>query len=231
MDSDAFINCGSSPLAGTKDKFIIYRKVVMFRSVCFLLLLCSFGAFAEDAPEVKFQNNQAQIPTELYTPEVAAAIAKAQAQNTLGGAVSSAETASKWVGVGREVGQAINEGLLATVDAADKFSKTNVGLFTMIMIAYSIIGGDVLGIAVGLVIFLVLTIVLVWSYWKNCTTRKILVSYDKTTKLKTWMVVNDLQESRTKYNTSGGVCPLSALRIFHGIAELVILIICGFIMF
>ncbi len=59
------------------------------------------------------------------------------------------EVVSKWIGVGKEVGIATREGLNAVVDTAEKFGSTKVGNFVMVMIAWRIIGKDVLGVILG----------------------------------------------------------------------------------
>lgn len=79
------------------------------------------------------------------------------------------ETYGNWVGVGKEVGIAIKEGLLAVVDVSEKFGDTKVGKFTMILIAYKIIGKDILRIAIGL-IFLVIFIAFMFRYYKTSFT-------------------------------------------------------------
>ena len=76
------------------------------------------------------------------------------------------ETYGNWVGVGKEVGIAIKEGLNAVVDVSEKFGNTKVGTFTMIMVAYKIIGKDILRIAIGLV-FLTIFIIFIWRYYKT----------------------------------------------------------------
>lgn len=79
------------------------------------------------------------------------------------------ETYGNWVGVGKEVGIAIKEGLLAVVDVSEKFGDTKVGKFTMILIAYKIIGKDLLRIAIGL-IFLTIFIIFMFRYYKTTFT-------------------------------------------------------------
>ena len=70
----------------------------------------------------------------------------------------------KWVGVGHEVGTAINEGLAAVTTNASAFAATPPGKLTMFLIAYKVIGHDVLGAAIGIPMLIVGTIIWIWSY-------------------------------------------------------------------
>ena len=84
------------------------------------------------------------------------------------------QTYGNWVGVGGEIGTAIKEGLTAVVDVADKFGGTNVGKFTMVMVAWKVIGKDLTRIALGLIFILFSTTFILYVYRKNYVTRKIL---------------------------------------------------------
>lgn len=88
---------------------------------------------------------------------------------------SKLETYGNWVGVGGEIGTAVKEGLTAVVDVADKFGSTKVGKFTMIMIAYKIMGRDFIRIIIGLLFFTVFVIFLFNYHKKNFTTRRIAI--------------------------------------------------------
>ena len=72
------------------------------------------------------------------------------------------ETYGNWVGVGGEVGSAIEEGLSAVVGVADQFGSTDVGKFTMILIAWKVIGKDTVRILLGLLFFALIT----WLFLK-----------------------------------------------------------------
>lgn len=71
-----------------------------------------------------------------------------------------------WVGVGKEVGTAVKEGLLAVVDVSDKFGNTKIGTFTMYMVAWKVIGKDLVRIILGLLSCTVITFVLYKSIRK-----------------------------------------------------------------
>lgn len=68
-----------------------------------------------------------------------------------------------WVGIGGEVGTAVKEGLGAVVDVADDFGKTDVGKYTMILIAWKVIGkditeygGNIFRVVLGIVVWLII---------------------------------------------------------------------------
>ena len=85
------------------------------------------------------------------------------------------QTYGNWVGVGGEVGTAIKEGLTAVVDVADQFGKTDVGKFTMYMVAWKVIGKDIVRIVLGLIFIAVFTWLLIYSFKRTCLERRILV--------------------------------------------------------
>lgn len=85
------------------------------------------------------------------------------------------ETYGEWVGIGGEIGTAVKEGLSAVVDVADKFGKTDVGRFTMVMIAWKVVGQDVVRIILGILFFTVLTIIIVKVYRRVIISRSVLI--------------------------------------------------------
>lgn len=80
--------------------------------------------------------------------------------------VQKIESYGKWVGVGDEIGAAVRESLLGVVDVADKFGSTNVGKFTLVMVAWKIIGKDLVRIVLG-VLFIALFTLLIFRIYRN----------------------------------------------------------------
>jgi hypothetical protein len=76
------------------------------------------------------------------------------------------EKYAEYVGVGKEIGIAISEGLKAVVDEAEHFSETNVGLYTMALIAWAIVGKDIIQILIG-VPLLLLGLFIILRYWRK----------------------------------------------------------------
>lgn len=83
------------------------------------------------------------------------------------------ETYGNWVGVGGEIGTAVKEGLTAVVEVADKFGSTDVGKFTLVMVAWKVMGKDIIRIFLGLVFIVGLTIMMLRIYKKTFTTYKV----------------------------------------------------------
>ena len=79
---------------------------------------------------------------------------------------SELENYAEYIGVGKEIGIAISEGLKAVVDEAEHFSETNVGLYTMALIAWAIVGNDIVQILIG-VPLLLLGLFLILRYYRK----------------------------------------------------------------
>lgn len=95
------------------------------------------------------------------------------------------ETASKFVGLGREVGEAVNSGLSALTHHIDTISNTKVGKLTMFLIAYKVIGADVIQFVVGVPLLMITFIFSVIYYSQNIRTRRYVdhEEYDKDGKI------------------------------------------------
>lgn len=90
--------------------------------------------------------------SETQKAELALQLAKMKEQggpesSTVDGAI---DTLSKIGSLGKETGIAVREGLNAVVDVADKFSGTPVGLITIGLIIWNVVGSDLMLIVLGL---------------------------------------------------------------------------------
>lgn len=119
------------------------------------------------------QDSKITVRTSDLTPDQLAKIKLEQVNAEL---QKKLETYGNWVGVGGEIGSAVKEGLSAVVDVADKFGKTDVGKFTLVMVAWKVMGKDIVQIVLGLLFFIVFTSVLIWLSKKALATKKILTS-------------------------------------------------------
>ena len=79
----------------------------------------------------------------------------------------------KWVGVGSEIGSVIREGLFAVKDVAVEFSGTNVGKFTMYLIAWKVMGKDAVRIIIGILLIIICSISLPIFYKNQFGIKKI----------------------------------------------------------
>ena len=81
-----------------------------------------------------------------------------------------------WVGVGGEIGTAVREGLIAVVDVADKAGNTDVGKFTMYLIAWKVVGKDIIRLFLGFIIAIIITIFIFKSAKKSFNVQRVLKS-------------------------------------------------------
>lgn len=123
----------------------------------FLLILILFLAF----------NVEAQVPSKVGNPEAyltAEQLAKYQSDIKVAELEKKLQTYGNWVGVGGEVGIAVKEGLMAVVDVAGEFGSTDVGKFTLVMVAWKIMGKDVIRIVLGLLFLIIITFIFLMMY-------------------------------------------------------------------
>jgi hypothetical protein len=79
---------------------------------------------------------------------------------------AKAEQYGKWVGIGKEVGIAVNDGLSAVTTQTNNFAQTPVGKWTIAVIVFKVVGVQVIGLLVGLGMFAVGIPIWLWSYRK-----------------------------------------------------------------
>lgn len=130
------------------------KKIIGLLSIFTLLLVIM---------PIQAQISQVGDPTTYMTPKQ---LAKYQGDMDIAELEKKLQTYGNWVGVGGEVGNAIEEGLTAVVDVADKFTGTDVGKFTMILVAWKVVGKDLVRIVLGSV-FLILVTFLFFRVYRN----------------------------------------------------------------
>jgi len=119
--------------------------------ILFLCIVFTSLVFSQEAVPV---SQTITVDTKDLTPEQLAKIKSQQELKTL---QEKLDTYGDWVGVGSEIGNGVKEALNAVVDVSDKFSKTDVGKFTMVMVAWKIIGKDIIRIFLGIVFVIILS--------------------------------------------------------------------------
>lgn len=115
-------------------------------SLAFLILLAVPVAYSQQETTSGGDGNQIVSVPKKY---VSAEGLNYQQQNP-----TPEDRASKWVGIGKEIGEATKEGLNSVVDSADKFGSTKVGTFVMVMIAWKIMARDIVSIVLGVPLML-----------------------------------------------------------------------------
>ena len=141
----------------------------------FILSLIIAVLIAACCPNVNAQNSTTPEKITVNTSDLTVdQLAKIKTEETAVELQKKLDTYGKWVGVGGEVGTAVKEGLNAVVDVADKFGKTDVGKFTMFMIAWKVVGKDFMRVIIGL-IFMVIVTFLIFRSHRNLNTRRIVV--------------------------------------------------------
>ena len=139
-----------------------------------LLMLFAFSAiiFTPNTYAQGYSNEKITVNANDLTVDQ---LAKIKAQQEVDALQKKLDTYGNWVGVGGEIGTAVKEGLTAVVDVADKFGKTDVGRFTMLMVAYKVIGRDLVKVVLGL-LFIIITTWFIWfSFKRTCLPQKILI--------------------------------------------------------
>jgi hypothetical protein len=146
------------------------KLVILFTVLAVLAIACCPKANAQTSyvvPEKKVVVNASDLTSDqLFKIESEAKLAELN---------KKLQTYGNWVGVGGEIGTAVKEGLNAVVDVADKFSNTNVGKFTLTLVAWKIIGKDIARICLGLIFFILMTWIFVKIYKNTYSIRRVLV--------------------------------------------------------
>ncbi|KKW32116.1 MAG: hypothetical protein UY76_C0040G0006 [Candidatus Uhrbacteria bacterium GW2011_GWA2_52_8d] len=147
----------------------------MIRSLSVILMaialfLCVSTAFAQQPTPPKTY----VVAADQLTP---GQIAQLEAGETL----TTVETVGKYAGVGKEIGEGVSGALGALNEEASKFGDTRVGHFTMAMIAWKIMGDDIvavshdmIGYVVGIPFFFLASLAILWSYRRKCIPHTVL---------------------------------------------------------
>ena len=142
------------------------KKIVLFIS----LLFFSITAFSQSSQGgvILSQEDLRKLP-----PVVQESINQVVGEKQIAGKI---ETANKWVGMGKEIGLAFNECLSSLTKTASDFADTKLGKFTMFLIAYKVLGTDILQVAIGL-LFIIITLTTSLYIWRSKgKDKKVLIS-------------------------------------------------------
>jgi hypothetical protein len=102
-----------------------------------------------------------------------AALQKLENDSKIQGMEKNIEKIGQYVSIGKEIGSAVDTSLGALASHIDKISQTNVGKFTMFMVAWKILGDDLVGYLVGIITLAFFLTIWVWSWRSNFYRRSI----------------------------------------------------------
>ena len=152
------------------------RKSVL--SSVLTMLLLAVPVFAQQTTQQTVEETVVVKKSDLTAEQ----LAKVQHQEV----VDKLGAYKEYAEMGRGVGLAVGESLKAVKDVAVDLSNTNVGKFTMFLIAWKVMAKDVIGMGdvvfgymVGIPLLFVGGAVLLWSYRRQCIPRRVLVESTK----------------------------------------------------
>jgi hypothetical protein len=108
------------------------KKIVLL----FMLLIFSAVAYSQSSGITLTPDQISKLD-----PATKAQIVALQAEQKTDQLIS---TGSKWVGLGKEIAEAVNESAKGVALTASEFAETKLGKYTMFLIAYKVLGGDFL---------------------------------------------------------------------------------------
>lgn len=91
-----------------------------------------------------------------------------------------------WAGVGKEVGEAVNNSLQAITVQTNNFAQTGVGKVTIALVVWKVLGDQLVHMLGGLIELVIFIPIWLWSYRRTCMTLKFKMP-DKTVKIVEYM--------------------------------------------
>jgi len=88
--------------------------------------------------------------------------------------IPTKENVKSWIGIGKEIGEAVNETAKALNVNVNEFAKTPVGKLTTFFLIYKIIGKDLTKLVLAICLFIFIMIILLWSFRKFHLQEKII---------------------------------------------------------
>jgi hypothetical protein len=144
-----------------------------------VLLLMSVGAFGQNQ-----QEEMVSVPKSKLTDQQKADL--------------KIDSAKSWIGLGDEIGKAVNGTLAAVTTQSNNFAQTSVGKLTVVLVIWKILGDQALHVLGGIIEILLLVPIWIWSFRRMCFTRRlkkqVVIGADKV-KTISWQIV--------EYDTSG----------------------------
>lgn len=164
---------------------------------------------------------QVQVDASKLSPAAKAEVEQLASQD------ATVRAASQWVGLGREVGEAIGGGLEALKTTTFEVADHKVGKFTMFVIAIKLIGNKIVGFIMGPFILIFGWTTIIWSYRRACLKRSVLskVTTEGGKTVKEYMILDPLAEANRRWvDRNSGESPYGCRAAIHGILGLIILL-------
>jgi len=135
--------------------------------------------------------------------------------------ISNPEEYNSIMAYGRAVGVAISDGLSAVVDQADRFGSTNVGQFTMYIIAFKVIGAKLIAIVGGLFFWIFGMAILIYIRKKLVTPIRVVKVNEGLFKRKEYEILPSmLDEWYEKRNYRDSLNPIAVNTLLMGVLTL-----------
>ncbi len=143
------------------------------RKFAFTVAFLAVAMFCTALPITAQQSNDTVVVEEDdLTPDQLAKIQQKQVEDSIDQRIAHY---GKWVGLGKEVGVAVDSSLSAITNQADHFSQTGVGKITIALVIWKVLGDQAVHILAGGVEFLIFLPIWVWSYRKFCMSHRVLI--------------------------------------------------------
>lgn len=110
---------------------------------------------------------------DIQKAKIVSDIAKAKAENSDPLGIANAEQFEKKLTFVTAISKGITMAAKDLGMAANEFIKTGAGKITVGLIAYKILGKDFIKVALGTGIWVVISLILIWSYRRTCLTRTV----------------------------------------------------------
>lgn len=162
------------------------------RNVFSIIALILFLAFA--VPMFAQQSNETvSVPKSMLTEQQKSDLAAKELQDKV-------STYGKWVGIGHELGTAVNESLVAVTTQANNFAQTPVGKLTAGLVIWKVVGHDAMGFIMGSLEIIIILPLWVWSY-RRFLPRQVLAgeTFDPTSGKRmgrTYKTINDPKDEK-----------------------------------
>jgi hypothetical protein len=130
------------------------KGIAMVFSVLFLFV-CNIPVYGQDSV-VSIRRSQ-------LTAQQISAIEQQQVADKI-------QTYGKWVGFGKEVGEAVNGSLSAVTEQTSKFAQTGVGRLTVALVIWKVVGDQAVHFVAGFAILMVGLAIWIPSY-RRCSKR------------------------------------------------------------